>query len=555
MGNAANAGPATNGKRFCVQVLLFNVDASILQMLDNCAPFVEKIYATWSEYPWQYNAEAREKYRNPTRPEILDASKWRDRIELIRGEWDTEEAQRNAALERARADGMDFMIVQDADEFYTPDAYRENIAGIVANPDVTWYSVPWCIYWKTIDWCVTGANGSLVVGRPQFALNCRDVSATFAEKRSIAGSQGVHALPGLCHHVSYVMDDQSMLTKIETWGHSAEFDRQRWYADKWLGWTQETRNLHPVSPHAWPGVVRAPALRPRQISELPVPPVSMGRRRIGGGLRDAFADACDPARARRRVRRTGKRVLGALRSVADHAGDVMGALQRFAGHFTWRAKATACQRSNGGDLVLHIGCGSSRKPGMLNCELRSTPAVDVAMDCGDLSRFRTNSVKAIYSHAFFEHLFVEQRLPMLADSARILRNDGCLVFIGLPDFQVIAQAYLDGTPLAEGQPFDLHMVYRYTHGAPESTAPHWWMAQLHKGLLDRVSLRDMLMASGFGGGVLFNYRYLNEDVPLCLGVVAWKAVRPDGFDLTKLLAPFSDSILSIDDVTRSARYF
>lgn len=555
MSNLAGDGRASREKKFCLQVLLFNVDATILQMLDNCAPFVEKIYATWSEYPWKYNPEAREKYRNPTHPEIIDSSKWRKKIELIRGDWDTEEAQRNAALDRARADHMDYMIIQDADEFYTPEAFHDNLKGILRNPDYSWYSVPWCSYWKTIDWCVTGSNGSITVGHPQFALNCTDPSVRFTHCRGLSGESGAYALKGLCHHLSCVLSDDQMLIKINTWGHSAQFDLQKWYSKKWLRWNPQTRNLHPVTPRAWSGTVPSPENRPSQLREISVPQPSIVRRTLLDAAMELTQESFDPVRVKKRARRAAKRLLEAFRYAVHSIGNVRAYFHRLVAHFSWHSRAKACKRRNGGSLVLHLGCGSSRKPDMLNCEIRSTPAVDVVMDCSDLSRFRTNSVQAIYSHAFFEHIYVDTRIPMLTDSARVLSNDGCLVFLGLPDFRVVAQSYLDGTRLVEGRPFDLHMVYRYTHGAPESTGPQWWMAQLHKGLLDRATLRDLVLAAGFGGGVLFNYRYPGEDVPLNAGIVAWKALKPAGFSLAAIVEPFSECIWCVDDVISSAQHF
>src|SRR2546430_1256036 len=113
-------------KRFAAHVLMFNCDQFILRMIDNCAPFVEKIFVAYSEIPWTYNPNARGKYKNPTHKELLQKSKHLSKIELIEGVWERDEEQRNACLDRARAEGFDYLIIQDADEFYINNAYQRN---------------------------------------------------------------------------------------------------------------------------------------------------------------------------------------------------------------------------------------------------------------------------------------------------------------------------------------------------------------------------------------------------------------------------------------------
>lgn len=44
--------------KFGVHMLYFNQDKWILKTIENCAPFVDKIYIAWSEKPWNYNDSA-----------------------------------------------------------------------------------------------------------------------------------------------------------------------------------------------------------------------------------------------------------------------------------------------------------------------------------------------------------------------------------------------------------------------------------------------------------------------------------------------------------------
>lgn len=207
-------------------------------------------------------------------------------------------------------------------------------------------------------------------------------------------------------------------------------------------------------------------------------------------------------------------------------------------NLTWRQKAGELSRSPNG-LRLHLGCGDQHFKWMLNCDHRATKAADVVMDCGNLSRFRDNSVSLIFSHSFLEHLYRSQQIPLFKDCHRVLREDAPLVFLGIPDFEVIAESYLQHVPgiAGYGDLFDLFHVYRYTHGNPE-IAPGYWLEQLHKSLFDKKYIVELLSQGGFRYATIFNYCYPGEKIPLCLGFVAYENV-PE-MELEEVLDPFRD---------------
>lgn len=209
---------------------------------------------------------------------------------------------------------------------------------------------------------------------------------------------------------------------------------------------------------------------------------------------------------------------------------------------TWRRRAGKLAASSGG-LMLHLGCGDRSYPGMLNCEFRATKAADAVFDCSRLDRFADASVRQIFSHAFFEHLYRRQQSPFLQECFRVLRPDGTLVFLGIPDFEVIARHYLAkgaGLP-SVGERFDLYHVYRYTHGDPE-IACDYWLEQLHKSLFDKEYLAGLLEGAGFASFLLFNYCYPGEEIPLNLGFVASKLPSPLEERVEELLSPFRDNM-------------
>jgi hypothetical protein len=249
------------GVRFAVQILYFDCEQFILRTIANCAPHVEKIFVTYSPQPWSaYNKDARAGYPNPSNPDIIFQSPYANKIELINGVWDTEEEQRNDCLVRAKKEGFDYLIIQDADEFYMPEEYTKNLQGIIANPNFDYYRNPWYFFWKNINTVIVSryslTNGTYkpyqktkIAYNACFAVNCkRDIY--FADKR-LPNSKQYFMLNGLCLHLSFVMSDDQVKRKLKTWGHSSDFNTEYWYRTKWLGWTKKSKFLHPITSTQW----------------------------------------------------------------------------------------------------------------------------------------------------------------------------------------------------------------------------------------------------------------------------------------------------------------
>ena len=74
--------------------------------------------------------------------DLLKKSHFCHKIELIEGDWETDEDERNTCLRKAKNDGFDFLIIQDADEFFIKDDYKKNIKKIIQNPDYELYTTP-----------------------------------------------------------------------------------------------------------------------------------------------------------------------------------------------------------------------------------------------------------------------------------------------------------------------------------------------------------------------------------------------------------------------------
>jgi len=169
-------------------------------------------------------------------------------------------------------------------------------------------------------------------------------------------------------------------------------------------------------------------------------------------------------------------------------------------------------------LLLHLGCGSERKQGWVNVDLRPTPATDLVMDLSAIV-LPSGIVRGVFSHAFFEHLRRSARVPHLHSIWHALdRSEGFVCYLGLPHFRNIARFYLERRPGITRPLFDLTEVYRYTHGDPEQVADY--DAQLHRSLFDEEELAGLLRDAGFDRFLIFSYCFVNEALPVNLGFYA-----------------------------------
>ena len=229
-------------------VLYFNQDNWILKHIEMVAPFVDKIYVAWSELPWTYNPNARKDYKNDSDPEFLKQSPYYDKIELIKGTWNLDEEQRNSCLDAAKRDGMDYMLIIDADEFYYLDDVANIVNDIKNNPDYDVYNSRFTYYWKDFKHLLSPPNGSPIQDGVSVAINVK--TSRFTRCRATNGKKAKQ-LPYVCWHGSYVLTDAECWEKINIWGHAHQFNKEAWYKTKWLDWNEDTTNLHPIQPSAW----------------------------------------------------------------------------------------------------------------------------------------------------------------------------------------------------------------------------------------------------------------------------------------------------------------
>jgi predicted SAM-dependent methyltransferase len=177
-------------------------------------------------------------------------------------------------------------------------------------------------------------------------------------------------------------------------------------------------------------------------------------------------------------------------------------------------------------MQYHLGCGQHRLDGFINVDIQPSEATDLVLDLNGLADLPDGGADGFFSHAFFEHLYRDSRVAHLRAAREHLGPEGFVCYLGLPDFRRIAEMYLSRARGIEGPIFDLHDVYRYTHGHPEMGGTDW-LAQLHKSLFDVPEIDHLLRDAGFASYVIFRYVFPVDppDADLSLGFYASGARR------------------------------
>lgn len=263
-----------NPPKLACHILAYNVDLFIEHTLRNCAPHVSKIYVMYPGRPWGYRPEAREARTNPTSKAFVQKAIEKVKrelpkppeFEIIEGDWELDEDTRNAALDKARSEGFDWLLIQDADEFYTKSAWEMLLRKLAVTP-ADCIRTSWYIFWKSPQTVIEHHHGSIKDNNVGFALRCAE-GIRFERSRT-PNTNNVELVDASCYHYAYVMSDEAMFEKITSWGHSHQFNPTRWYRRKWQRWTLSSRNLHPVHPKMWRRVVRFPNEQPDFAENFP----------------------------------------------------------------------------------------------------------------------------------------------------------------------------------------------------------------------------------------------------------------------------------------------
>jgi glycosyltransferase involved in cell wall biosynthesis len=165
--------------------------------------------------------------------------------------WPDQASQFNDGLEYLKENRIDWTLIVDADEFYTPKDIGI-LVGQIRKTKAEAITCPFMqSYWKSPDYRLFPEQDD----NPIIAIR---TDQKFIDKRNAETSIRESTVAKM-HHMSYVRDNEEMMKKIETFEHSHEFDLGAWYKDVWSSWTPDSTMLHPTVPSKWERAVYNPA--------------------------------------------------------------------------------------------------------------------------------------------------------------------------------------------------------------------------------------------------------------------------------------------------------
>jgi hypothetical protein len=237
--------------KFATYVMVFDQNKWIMRNLENSYQHVDRIYVMYSRLPWNYNPNAKQTFTNSFDLNIIKRSKYMDKISIIEGDWDNEVEERNFCLQRAKADGFDYLMVHDADEFYFHDDFEKIISLVKICKDIDIFHINNYVFWKSLKYIIINSEGTKIGMISQSIINLHTIEK-YEDTRNVKRVCVRLTMPEIiCYHGAYVLSDRETYKKIKTWAHFVNFDTDKWYNEVWLPWTLESKNLHPIWPKVW----------------------------------------------------------------------------------------------------------------------------------------------------------------------------------------------------------------------------------------------------------------------------------------------------------------
>jgi predicted SAM-dependent methyltransferase len=147
---------------------------------------------------------------------------------------------------------------------------------------------------------------------------------------------------------------------------------------------------------------------------------------------------------------------------------------------------------------LHLGAGSSKLPGLINCDLFN-PEADLKADASNLEMFEDGTIDLIESHHMIEHLSFIDTERCFAEWHRVLRKNGFII-LTFPDLTGISFKWLKYSIIYPffPKPDKLDYIVSMLVGSQENEG------MFHKNAFDIRRMSRILLKHGFK--VEFSYK-------------------------------------------------
>jgi len=240
--------------KIAVLIIAYNEERYIGACIKQWEGLVDKVVVLLSAKPW--NGVPSEADRTEMIARKMGA-------EVIIQDWRTEAEQRSWGC--ARLYDYDFVIINDADEFYTREDRVKIIEHLEKNKNEPCFRCPNMVtYWKTPEYIFDPPDGHkpIIVVNPKKVKFYEHRQPMPVEETKLQEYQPI--IPVTMHHFSWVRSDKEVKEKIEHYSH-ADIIKPNWYEDVWLKWEPNMDDIRPY------GIERSRAVynpAPKEITNL-----------------------------------------------------------------------------------------------------------------------------------------------------------------------------------------------------------------------------------------------------------------------------------------------
>ena len=236
-------------KKWGVQIVAFNEVDFLEATIRMFQPFVDKIVVSTGNKSWKNNIENDGSVWKVVKPLVEEFNN----VNLVKGDWKTEEEQRNNAM--YHLDECDYTFIVDADELWSSGDITRTKEHIESMPGYNVFRGIWNTRFKNINWRVDPREPYrpiIIVKKGTKFFENREVKA-IPETAGLLIPERVACV----EHFSYLRSsDYKIKEKISTFSHANEIvgGIDMWYENVYLQADLDSKDLHPTHPYAYAGL-------------------------------------------------------------------------------------------------------------------------------------------------------------------------------------------------------------------------------------------------------------------------------------------------------------
>lgn len=145
-------------------------------------------------------------------------------------------------------------------------------------------------------------------------------------------------------------------------------------------------------------------------------------------------------------------------------------------------------------MKLHLGCGKKHLGNdWIHIDIKEYDNVDIVMNIKHLDFFRDGSVDEIYACHVLEHFKKNEVMQVLAEWFRVLKSDGGILRLAVPDFESVVNLY-------NSKKYKLATFHGLIYGGKRDEY------DIHYDVYDETHLSSLLLQTGFKNVKRYDWR-------------------------------------------------